>query len=85
MVMGTPKKGVKDRDDYRVKWESVHCWKCVGSGLMGKISAIGVKSVKMCKHCRGVGRLRVEVGSYAWKKGREVSGIGLGKRIRVRD
>ncbi len=61
---------------------SVHCWHCEGSGMMGKISIAGIKSLQTCRYCQGVGRIRARIGSEDYIKGNKVSGIGLGKRIR---
>lgn len=61
--------------------ESVHCWKCEGHGMMGKMNIAGIKTLQPCRFCKGVGRLRLPRGSKAWKLGKQVSAPGLGKRI----
>ena len=65
------------------RYESVFCYQCAGTGVRGRINTIGVKSVEICKHCKGVGRRYAAVGSYGWIKGKEVI-PGLGKRIKLK-
>ena len=65
-------------------YESVHCYKCAGTGLIGKINMAGIKSMRTCKHCKGIGRLRAEIGSDIWKRGNDISAVGLGKTVKLR-
>ena len=57
--------------------ESVHCYLCYGSGLVRVMNMAGIKRIKPCTRCKGVGRLRAEVGSDIWKKCKKVGAVGL--------
>lgn len=41
----------------------------------------GIKKVKFCKKCKGIGRLRAEIDSKNWKRGQGII-TGLGTRWR---
>ena len=59
--------------------ESVRCYLCKGTGMYGVLSiSTGIKTLKNCKKCKGLGRIRREVDSEEWKKGKRVS-YGLGE------
>ena len=65
--------------------ESVHCYKCKGSGLYGVLDATtGLKRVKNCKKCKGIGRVWANIGSREWELGRKVI-FELGNRVKYRE
>ena len=64
------------------RFENVYCDVCKGTGVVGVINQIGVKSSRMCGKCSGIGRISVEYKSAKWKAGKDVI-PGLGKRVRL--
>jgi len=60
---------------------SAYCIKCFGSGQVRRRNMIGTISFINCKHCRGIGRRHVELGSGEWRIARQiVPGLGPGIR-----
>ena len=61
------------------KTESVHCYGCNGVGYARHINLLGIKKIKPCTRCKGMGKLYAEVGTPAWKKGKAIGAVGVGE------